>query len=140
MTPFGVSRVLPSLPSLYANHSLGHQLAWEKARVLHRDVSVGNILIADEPRPGQPEPKKKQTGFLHDYDYSAMEADPSEADEDTQCPSSPSSGSCEGNPTETATAPDDPSKFKERTVGCIVMCYSRHKLIILLGNILLHGL
>lgn len=116
--PFGVSRVLASLLSPYTNHTLGHQLAWEKARVLHRDVSVGNILIADEPRPGQPEPKKKQTGFLHDYDYSAMEADPSEADDDALASSSSSSPQSDGNHTET-TDPDDPAQFKERTVGCL---------------------
>ncbi|EIW56998.1 uncharacterized protein TRAVEDRAFT_127409, partial [Trametes versicolor FP-101664 SS1] len=89
----------------------GHQLAWKKARVMHRDISVGNILISDEPKPS----KKAYTGFLHDYDYSQMEDDPSNTDEDSPSPSSPSSGSPDGSPTTTATAPDDPSKLRERT-------------------------
>ncbi|KAI9069519.1 hypothetical protein FKP32DRAFT_1559561, partial [Trametes sanguinea] len=46
----------------------GHRIAWEKAKVLHRDVSLGNILIADDPSEGS------HRGFLHDFDYSSMEA------------------------------------------------------------------
>ncbi|RDX46242.1 hypothetical protein OH76DRAFT_1356337, partial [Lentinus brumalis] len=41
---------------------LGHRLAWEEAGILHRDISIGNILIVDERTPGGP------TGFLHDFD------------------------------------------------------------------------
>ncbi|RPD54811.1 hypothetical protein L226DRAFT_515198 [Lentinus tigrinus ALCF2SS1-7] len=44
----------------------GHKLAFEKAGVLHRDISVGNILIVDETEDG------KFVGFIHDFDYSAM--------------------------------------------------------------------
>ncbi|KAI0353657.1 hypothetical protein OH77DRAFT_575489 [Trametes cingulata] len=46
---------------------VGHQQARERAQVLHRDVSVGNILIVDEPN------EKGFGGFLHDYDYSSIE-------------------------------------------------------------------
>ncbi|KAI0656411.1 hypothetical protein C8Q70DRAFT_1056644 [Cubamyces menziesii] len=42
----------------------GHKLAWERAGVLHRDVSLGNILIVDDSLEGP------NTGFLHDFDYS----------------------------------------------------------------------
>ncbi|KAI0750221.1 hypothetical protein C8Q80DRAFT_1166705 [Daedaleopsis nitida] len=48
----------------------GHRLAMEQAGVLHRDVSVGNILIVDKP-----DPEAKFHGFLHDFDYSSMDAD-----------------------------------------------------------------
>ncbi|KAH9895253.1 hypothetical protein C8Q73DRAFT_693579 [Cubamyces lactineus] len=47
----------------------GHQLAWKDAKLLHRDVSVGNILIADNPEGS------KFVGFIHDFDYSSMEDD-----------------------------------------------------------------
>ena len=36
------------------------------AGVLHRDVSVGNILIVDNPEPNS------FKGFIHDFDYSSM--------------------------------------------------------------------
>ena len=38
----------------------------ERAGVLHRDVSVGNILIVDKP-----DASAKFCGFLHDFDCSA---------------------------------------------------------------------
>ncbi|OSC97843.1 hypothetical protein PYCCODRAFT_1471492, partial [Trametes coccinea BRFM310] len=44
----------------------GHRIAWERAKVLHRDVSLGNILIADDA------PEGSHRGFLHDWDYSSM--------------------------------------------------------------------
>ncbi|KAH9855743.1 hypothetical protein C2E23DRAFT_893185 [Lenzites betulinus] len=50
---------------------LGHKRAWEDARVLHRDISVGNILITDEPTD-----EPNSAGFLHDFDYSSMECEP----------------------------------------------------------------
>ncbi|OCH84837.1 hypothetical protein OBBRIDRAFT_689425, partial [Obba rivulosa] len=43
----------------------GHQLALQ-ARILHRDVSMGNVLIVDESQ------KKKYGGLLTDFDYSFM--------------------------------------------------------------------
>ncbi|RPD54995.1 hypothetical protein L227DRAFT_533745 [Lentinus tigrinus ALCF2SS1-6] len=45
---------------------MGHRQAWEMAGVLHRDISVGNILIVDEPEPNS------FKGFIHDFDYSSM--------------------------------------------------------------------
>ncbi|TFK79020.1 hypothetical protein K466DRAFT_606466 [Polyporus arcularius HHB13444] len=45
---------------------IGHRLAFEKAGVLHRDMSVGNVLIVDEAEDGS------FVGFIHDFDYSAM--------------------------------------------------------------------
>ena len=45
----------------------GHKLACEYTKVLHRDVSVGNILIVDLPDRERP-----FVGFLHDFDYSSM--------------------------------------------------------------------
>ncbi|KAI0692479.1 hypothetical protein C8T65DRAFT_833988 [Cerioporus squamosus] len=45
----------------------GHKLAWAHGKLLHRDVSVNNILIVDEPVDGG------FYGFLHDFDYSYME-------------------------------------------------------------------
>ena len=36
------------------------------AGILHRDVSVGNILIVDRPEPDS------FTGFIHDFDRSSM--------------------------------------------------------------------
>ncbi|KAI0711837.1 hypothetical protein C8T65DRAFT_739487 [Cerioporus squamosus] len=41
----------------------GHRTAWEIARIMHRDVSLGNILISSDP---------ERKGFLHDFDYSSM--------------------------------------------------------------------
>lgn len=34
-----------TLSTMATHHYVGHQQAWEKAGVLHRDISVGNILI-----------------------------------------------------------------------------------------------
>ncbi|KAH9884204.1 hypothetical protein C8Q73DRAFT_796322 [Cubamyces lactineus] len=48
---------------------LGHRLAMERGGILHRDVSSGNILIVDKPRPDQP-----CAGVLHDFDYSSITA------------------------------------------------------------------
>ncbi|KAI8976334.1 hypothetical protein BD414DRAFT_530958 [Trametes punicea] len=45
----------------------GHRLAMECAGILHRDVSSGNILIVDRPRPD-----RASVGILHDFDYSSM--------------------------------------------------------------------
>ncbi|KAI0788306.1 hypothetical protein C8Q74DRAFT_1328907 [Fomes fomentarius] len=65
----------------------GHEQAYTKAGILHRDVSIGNILIVDNPSEGS------FVGFIHDFDYSSIEVedDPPEliddmpiADEDDQ--------------------------------------------------------
>ncbi|OBZ70522.1 hypothetical protein A0H81_09098 [Grifola frondosa] len=56
----------------------GHRLALE-AGVLHRDVSVGNVMIALD-RPFE--------GFIHDFDYSSfVTEDPSNAEELSDKPS-----------------------------------------------------
>ena len=44
---------------------VAHSDAFEQG-VLHRDISVGNILIVEEPEDGS------FVGFIHDFDYSAM--------------------------------------------------------------------
>ena len=44
-----------------------HSIAWVKAGILHRDVSVGNILILDEDPQGLPNPKTSK-GLLADWD------------------------------------------------------------------------
>ncbi|KAI0373622.1 hypothetical protein BV20DRAFT_749729, partial [Pilatotrama ljubarskyi] len=78
---------------------VGHRLAREKAQVLHRDVSIGNILIVDEPK------KKGFGGFLHDYDYSSIESEDDDEGYETGAPSSPR---------QTTETQYDPS-HKERT-------------------------
>ncbi|KAI0750043.1 hypothetical protein C8Q80DRAFT_1269824 [Daedaleopsis nitida] len=56
----------------------GHRLAMTRAGVLHRDVSVGNILIVDNP-----DDQAAFSGFLHDFDYSSMSRDVPDADCDS---------------------------------------------------------
>ncbi|OJT05821.1 hypothetical protein TRAPUB_3316 [Trametes pubescens] len=51
---------------------VGHQLAMERAGVLHRDVSSGNILIVDRVPVARP----ISHGVLLDYDYSSMTLEP----------------------------------------------------------------
>ena len=41
-----------------------------KCGVLHRDISVGNILIVDDPAL-----QERFCGFLHDFDYSSLSRD-----------------------------------------------------------------
>ncbi|KAI0711842.1 hypothetical protein C8T65DRAFT_807443 [Cerioporus squamosus] len=69
----------------------GHRTAWETAGIMHRDVSLGNILISSDP---------DRKGFLHDFDYSSMESLP---------PGHPSAGST----LEGRASSDDPRR--ERT-------------------------
>ena len=47
-----------------------HRDAWEKGGVLHRDVSVGNIMINVEPGPDG-----KTQGFLTDWDICKWKED-----------------------------------------------------------------
>ncbi len=49
---------------------LGHKLAWEVAGVLHRDISIGNILTTDEASADG------SHGFIHYFDYSSVSAVP----------------------------------------------------------------
>ncbi|KAH9884221.1 hypothetical protein C8Q73DRAFT_796344 [Cubamyces lactineus] len=53
----------------------GHRLAMERAGLLHRDVSSGNILIVDRAPPG-----RDVAGILHDFDYSSMTNTPPSKD------------------------------------------------------------
>lgn len=46
----------------YIDRLLAHRKAWEKAKILHRDVSVGNIMINVESATKEPD------GFLNDWD------------------------------------------------------------------------
>ena len=62
-----VSTVLLTNCSYAQAFLIGHQQAWERAGILHRDVSIGNILIVDKPREGS------FMGFIHDFDYSSVE-------------------------------------------------------------------
>ncbi|EJF59157.1 hypothetical protein DICSQDRAFT_172310 [Dichomitus squalens LYAD-421 SS1] len=45
----------------------GHRVAMTRAGILHRDVSVNNILIVDDPAE-----QDSFIGFIHDFDYSSM--------------------------------------------------------------------
>ncbi|KAI1792123.1 hypothetical protein LXA43DRAFT_1093940 [Ganoderma leucocontextum] len=45
----------------------GHRVAMSRGGILHRDVSVNNILIVDDP-----EDQAHFGGFIHDFDYSSM--------------------------------------------------------------------
>ena len=45
-------------------NSAGHKDAWEKAKILHRDISANNILIDIESPIDTPH------GFLNDWDMS----------------------------------------------------------------------
>ncbi|KAI0373637.1 hypothetical protein BV20DRAFT_750961 [Pilatotrama ljubarskyi] len=66
---------------------LGHQQARERAQVLHRDVSVGNILIVDEPK------EKRFCGFLHDYDCSSIKLKGAEEGDGHETAPAPASSS-----------------------------------------------
>ncbi|KAI0648716.1 hypothetical protein C8Q79DRAFT_1007290 [Trametes meyenii] len=89
---------------------LGHQLLWEKAEILHRDISVGNILIKDEKRK-----EDKFSGFLHDYDYSSMVPDaktPADEVETTSAGDEPDLGADSSDAVKESI---DPANQKERT-------------------------
>ncbi len=104
-------------PSSRREHNLtnspGHKLAWERAKLLHRDVSPGNILIVEDPVEGG------FYGFLHDFDYSYMEdldviVDDERSlstEEDIAIPSNAAL-----DPTRTMDVSDVNDDLKERTV------------------------
>ena len=81
----------------------------ERGGILHRDVSSGNILIVDKPRPDQ-----LCAGILHDFDYSSITA---------TVPSSPTAADDIANPPKLfrlrleQDKTVDPSGHKERTVS-----------------------
>ncbi|RPD54994.1 hypothetical protein L226DRAFT_563188 [Lentinus tigrinus ALCF2SS1-7] len=74
----------------------GHKLATEKAGVLHRDISVGNVLIVDKPEEGP-----QSRGFIHDFDYSSY----AEGVED-DFPTNPPNNSTDIDYEQIANAPD----------------------------------
>ncbi|KAL7279490.1 hypothetical protein ACG7TL_007333 [Trametes sanguinea] len=88
---------------------IGHQQAWLRAGILHRDVSVGNILIVDEPSS-----EASSCGFLHDFDYSSMSP---EEDPDTAPAADAAPSTQKGPLSSDAAAPDpaDNNGRKERT-------------------------
>ena len=49
----------------------GHRAAMSGAGILHRDISIGNILIVDDMLT-----KSSRGGFLHDFDFSTMSREP----------------------------------------------------------------
>ncbi|KAI0667826.1 hypothetical protein C8Q78DRAFT_981280 [Trametes maxima] len=49
----------------------GHRWAWEERKMLHRDVSVGNILIYDDPE----KPGSQSKGLLCDWELAKSEAE-----------------------------------------------------------------
>ncbi|KAI0739361.1 hypothetical protein C8Q80DRAFT_178097 [Daedaleopsis nitida] len=51
------------LSKFFVHASMAHGMAWEVAHILHRDISVGNIMISP----------KNRTGFLIDWDLSRFE-------------------------------------------------------------------
>ncbi|KAF8919155.1 hypothetical protein CPB85DRAFT_881631 [Mucidula mucida] len=53
-----------SLVKCVADGMKGHQMAYEKARILHRDISVGNIMMKIRPTDDSP-----IAGFLIDWDH-----------------------------------------------------------------------
>ena len=57
--PLSVSEAFPSRSGLKLTTSVAHTAAYNKTRILHRDVSAGNILITD-----------KGGGILIDWDLS----------------------------------------------------------------------
>ncbi|KAI0645961.1 hypothetical protein C8Q79DRAFT_1010843 [Trametes meyenii] len=89
---------------------IGHRLLWEKAEILHRDVSVGNILIKDVKKE-----EDKFTGFLHDYDYSSMVPDSDTPTDRAQNTSEEAYPELRLAPTDAAKDSDDPTNQKERT-------------------------
>ncbi|KAI0763351.1 hypothetical protein BD413DRAFT_495286 [Trametes elegans] len=92
------------LAGAFFDSILGHQQAWTIAGVLHRDVSVGNFLISDDPKGGP------GIGFIHDFDYSSMTPNP-----DNNTGTSTSAA----NAQDAAQAPsgdtEDNARHKERT-------------------------
>ncbi|KAI1792140.1 hypothetical protein LXA43DRAFT_1008158 [Ganoderma leucocontextum] len=55
------------LATAFRDAIIGHRTAMAKGGILHRDVSVGNVLIVDDP-----DLQDQFCGFIHDFDYSSM--------------------------------------------------------------------
>ena len=82
---------------------VAHSEAWQVAGVLHRDVSLGNILITDKPKGDDP------IGYMHDLDYSSM------TPEDETVASTSAEALAVNNPS--SDNPEDSARQKERTVS-----------------------
>ncbi|PIL28128.1 hypothetical protein GSI_09779 [Ganoderma sinense ZZ0214-1] len=63
------------LTTAFRDAILGHRNAMRKGGILHRDISVGNILIVDDP-----DQQEQFCGFIHDFDYSSMSRDVPQGD------------------------------------------------------------
>ncbi|KAM5544098.1 hypothetical protein V8D89_002284 [Ganoderma adspersum] len=55
------------LATAFRDALIGHRDAMRRGGILHRDISMGNILIVDDP-----EEHERFCGFIHDFDYSSM--------------------------------------------------------------------
>ncbi|KAI0763350.1 hypothetical protein BD413DRAFT_643487 [Trametes elegans] len=109
ITQFGSTKVLAGA---FCDSIFGHQQAWTIAGVLHRDVSVGNILISDDPSGGP------GIGFIHDFDYSSMTPDPDKhAGMSTTNTAAHDAAQAPSNGTE------DNARHKERTGTYYFMAY-----------------
>ncbi|EJF58097.1 hypothetical protein DICSQDRAFT_110833 [Dichomitus squalens LYAD-421 SS1] len=62
----------PELSAIFADVIKAHHRAWSRAQVLHRDISIGNIMILPAPENS---PKSRRTGFLIDWDLSRLECE-----------------------------------------------------------------
>ncbi|KAI1792133.1 hypothetical protein LXA43DRAFT_1134855 [Ganoderma leucocontextum] len=80
---------------------IGHRDAMRRGGILHRDISVGNILIIDDP-----EDHEQFCGFIHDFDYSSMSRN---------VPPRDISSLSATALTQLLTADDDDGQLKERT-------------------------
>ncbi|KAM5544829.1 hypothetical protein V8D89_001727, partial [Ganoderma adspersum] len=63
------------LATAFRDAMIGHRDAMRRGGVLHRDISVGNILIIDDP-----DEQEQFCGFIHDFDYSSMSRDVPQGD------------------------------------------------------------
>lgn len=51
-------------------HIIAHKDAYEKAKILHRDVSIGNILIVEPDRESATSVPLSNEGYLGDWELS----------------------------------------------------------------------
>lgn len=49
-------------------YSAAHKVLWENAKILHRNISVGNLFMVDGPE----NQCLDFAGFLYDFDYGPM--------------------------------------------------------------------
>ena len=81
-----------------------------RAGILHRDVSVGNILIVDDP---DLDSKPRFDGFVHDFDYSSMSRD---------IPDAQFTNMSAAELAQRLVAEADAGTLKERTVRAAIRC------------------